>query len=163
MRIIISGIQGAGKTTRIAEICRQLASRYSIGGVITTGSWENGIRSGYQLVNVATGETHPFAETNNFSQAIRLGRYFVHPSALEFGLQAISDASQSDCLVIDEVGHWELNSYGWAPALNSLSQQNYWEVWGVGMKNLSAVQYRWPRDKEIVIAPDQQFNILRTS
>ncbi len=92
MRIIISGMQGAGKTTRIAEICRQLASRYSIGGVITTGSWENGIRSGYQLVNVATGETHPFAETNNFSQAIRLGRYFVHPSALEFGLQAISYA-----------------------------------------------------------------------
>ena len=160
MRIIISGVPGSGKTSRIAEICRRLSQRCSIAGLLTFGEWQDGIRVRYRLHNVANGETHPFAESEEFPEAIQLGRYFVYPSALAFGLQALSDVAHADCVIVDEVGHWELNGLGWSTELDNLNAGSHLAIWGVGLKNLPAVQQRWPQNQERVVSPQEHIEIM---
>lgn len=81
-----------------------LTSCYLVAGLIRVGEWQNGNRLGYRLYNIATEEIHPFAKSHAFPEAIKRGRYSVYPSALAFGLQALSDTAYADRLIVDEVG-----------------------------------------------------------
>lgn len=153
MRLIIRGAQGVGKTTLISNLVNQLQPYRSVSGLITLVQWHNGIRSGYILQDLATKALCPFANINHFPNAIKVGRFFVYPSALEFGLNVLFKSLPSDILIIDEVGRWELNGAGWSPFLQhlSLNKKPRIEIWGVGDKNVEAVQTQWVRKNDVII------------
>jgi nucleoside-triphosphatase THEP1 len=114
VNIIITGEVGVGKTTVCEKVVELARSRgYSCGGILTPKAPDKGII----VVDIQSGESKPLASINNIYQGPRTGRYFFNPEAVEFGNRAIDGAVSSDILLVDEVGHLELEGEGFARAL----------------------------------------------
>jgi nucleoside-triphosphatase THEP1 len=61
-RIIITGKRHSGKTTLALALVRALErSGRSVAGILAPGYWKDGLRDGFDLVNLATGRVVPLA------------------------------------------------------------------------------------------------------
>lgn len=112
IKIGITGLPGAGKTTALLRVIEMLkADELSIGGMINEPIMEGRYRVGFTTRNLLTGETAVFAQ-NGFESKIIVGKMGVDIPTLErVGVQAIKDAcEQCDIIVIDEVGKMEVES-----------------------------------------------------
>jgi nucleoside-triphosphatase THEP1 len=114
MVIIITGAIGIGKTTvceKVVKIAR--SSGYSCGGILTHKAAHNSLIA----LDIQTGERAILASTDNTFGGPRTPRYSFNPEAIKFGIRAINKAIDSDVLIIDELGHLELNGEGFAKSL----------------------------------------------
>ncbi len=121
--IIITGQIGSGKTTLITEIAAQLKQNgIRMGGIIAPAVYENGIKKGYNLIDVATERQMQLSQTDEIEGVARVGKYFFIPEAIAFGFDSLSVARNLDSqiVLIDEIGAWELQGQGWATSLNEL-------------------------------------------
>lgn len=122
--VIITGDTGSGKTTLAAAVVELLAARgVGVGGILAPGSWRDGYRWGFDLVDVATGRRVPLAARDGPEGWLAAGGYRVNPVALEAGRQALAAARQgmAQVVMVDEVGPWELSGRGWAEELDALA------------------------------------------
>jgi nucleoside-triphosphatase len=105
---LLSGRSGVGKTTALKEILAQLSCR--AGGFFTEELREGRIRHGYRIVTL-DGQDALLADVGILSTA-RVSRYGVDIYRLEqVGVRALELAlTQSDLVVIDEIGKMELLS-----------------------------------------------------
>jgi nucleoside-triphosphatase THEP1 len=114
MVIIITGAIGIGKTTvceKVIKIAR--SSGYSCGGVLTQKAADGNLIA----LDIQTGERAILASTDNTFGGPRTPRYSFNPEAIKFGIRAINKAIDSDVLIIDELGHLELDGEGFAKSL----------------------------------------------
>jgi nucleoside-triphosphatase THEP1 len=114
MVIIITGAIGIGKTTvceKVVKIAR--SSGYSCGGILTHKAADESLIA----LDIQTGERAILAGTDNTFDGPRTPRYSFNPEAIKFGIRAINKAIDSDVLIIDELGHLELNGEGFAKSL----------------------------------------------
>jgi nucleoside-triphosphatase THEP1 len=114
MVIIITGSIGIGKTTvceKVVKIVR--SSGYSCGGILTHKAANERLIA----LDIQTGEKVILASTDNTFDGPRTPRYSFNPEAIKFGIGAINKAIDSDVLIIDELGHLELNGEGFAESL----------------------------------------------
>lgn len=121
--IIITGQIGSGKTTLINEIAAQLKQNgIRMGGIIAPAVYENGIKKGYNLIDVSTERQKQLSQTDEIAGVARVGKYFFIPEAIAFGCDSLSVARNLDSqiVLIDEIGAWELQGQGWATSLNEL-------------------------------------------
>ncbi|MCK4341732.1 MAG: DUF2478 domain-containing protein [Phycisphaerae bacterium] len=118
---IISAAQGGGKTTFLREQVAKLKARgRSVGGIVSPAVFENEQRVGYDLIDLRNNERRPLARvivTPGLSPTV--GRYQFDKTAIAAGTDAIvaSVRDRFDVIAIDEVGPWEFEGGGWAPAL----------------------------------------------
>jgi len=121
--IIITGEIGSGKTTLISAISSRLTdSGIKTGGIIAAAIYEQDIKTGYTITDVATGLKTLLSHTKDTEGMARVGRYFFVPEAIDFGREALSVLRNraSQIMLIDEIGAWELQGQGWASSLNEL-------------------------------------------
>jgi nucleoside-triphosphatase THEP1 len=114
MVIIITGAIGIGKTTvceKVVKIVR--SSGYSCGGILTHKAADGSLIA----LDIQTGERAILASTANTFDGPRTPRYSFNPEAIKFGIRAINKAIDSDVLIIDELGHLELDGEGFAKSL----------------------------------------------
>lgn len=114
MVIIITGTIGTGKTTvceKVIELVR--SSGYSCGGILTHKAAHECLIA----LDIQTGERAILASTDNTFDGPRTPRYSFNPEAIKFGIRAINKAIDSDVLIIDELGHLELDGEGFAKSL----------------------------------------------
>ena len=112
IKIGITGLPGAGKTTALLRVIEMLKEEeLTIGGMINEPIIEGRYRIGFTTRNLLTGETETFAH-KDIESKIMVGKIGVDITALErVGIKAIRDASeQCDIIVIDEVGKMEVES-----------------------------------------------------
>lgn len=108
--IVITGRPGIGKTTIFMHAVKALRDKgYVVGGIICPEIRERGVRRGFKIVNLLTGEEEFLALKNASFNGPRVGKYVVNPRAGVFGSRAISEAlERADVVAIDEVGPMEL-------------------------------------------------------
>jgi nucleoside-triphosphatase len=109
---LITGSPGVGKTTVLTKTLNILRERgYSVGGMLSCEVRENGVRIGFEIIDLHNQKHGWLAQIN---QAIgpQIGKYHVNLKDLEIiGARAILNAvGTSDIVAIDEIGPMELLS-----------------------------------------------------
>jgi len=113
MLVVVSGQIGAGKTTvcqRVIDIARD--NGCTCGGVLTRKTGDGGILT----VDIRSGSSMPLASTRPIYRGPQTGKYWFNPAGIEFGMDAIRRGTRSNILVVDELGHLELEGEGFALA-----------------------------------------------
>ena len=121
---ILTGDTGSGKTTRATEAVARLRARgITVGGILAPGLLEDGRRTGFDIVNLATGASAQLAREHAGGAGPRAqwSRFSFAQEGLALGLQALdSGALGADVVLVDEVGPFELAGGGWAASLDRL-------------------------------------------
>jgi nucleoside-triphosphatase THEP1 len=121
--IIITGEIGSGKTTLISGISSRLKeSGFKTGGIIAPSVYVQENKTGYTIIDIATGKKMRLSQLTEIEGEPRVGKYFFISKAIDFGRNALSVERnlESQIVLIDEIGAWELQGQGWASSLNEL-------------------------------------------
>jgi len=121
---LITGEKGEGKTSFAGLVVEALRGRHlRVGGILAPGYWTDGLRSGFDVVDLTSGERLPLARTNPGTEALETtGRFRFLPPGLDLGRAALDARrlADVDVAVVDEVGPLELRGLGWARSLDEI-------------------------------------------
>ena len=116
--ILVTGPPGIGKTSTLRRAVKELKRNYTVGGMISREVREGGVRVGFEIMDLSTGQRGWLAHVNQ-PEGPRIGKYRVNLTDLDaIGAASILGALQNaDILAIDEVGPMELTSQAFSNAL----------------------------------------------
>lgn len=120
---IISGRSGQGKTTLLKLMVEVLKKKgLIISGFYAEGKWEENSRSNHRLVNISDNSKIELCTTNKTEGWQKEKHFYFNPEAIKFGNKILKEAiiSKSKFIVIDEIGHFELQGKIWASAFEKL-------------------------------------------
>ena len=141
--IFLTGRPGVGKTSVLLQTVELLKAKgFRTGGMISRESRDQGVRIGFEIVDLETGRKGWLAHINQ-PTGLRIGKYRVNLGDLNtLGAGSILRAAkEADVVVIDEVGPMELSSEAFKEAVaQALSS---------GKPVLGTVHY-WARDPLVV-------------
>jgi nucleoside-triphosphatase THEP1 len=145
---ILTGETGSGKTTLAQQVVERLRARgLKVGGILAPGLLEDSRRTGFDIVNLTTGESAQLARENAGGPAphAQWSRFSFSQQGLALGLKALGpDATGADVVLVDEVGPFELAGGGWAAALDQLARDAGKPVVMVVRSSIvDAVRRRW--------------------
>jgi nucleoside-triphosphatase len=117
IRIGITGKPGIGKSTIIKAVIKRLkAEGIAVGGMLTADIHEGGVRVGFSLEDINTGEKGILAHAHHRQTGpkVKVGKYTVNLADLDsIGADSIKNAlAQPDpiIIIVDEIGPMELKS-----------------------------------------------------
>lgn len=143
---VVTAPSGSGKTTFCAGFIKKAReSGLSVGGFICPAVFENGIKIGIDMIDVASGERRRLATRSDLAEAT-IGYWKMDESTLEWGNEIIAVLQEEDVIVIDELGPIEFEqSRGYWRALRLLDEGRYRIALAVVRPSLlSLAQTRWP-------------------
>ncbi len=120
--ILLIGSSGSGKTkTAYKYYGYAKEKRMHVGGIVCPGTFVNGQRFAFTVLDLLTGKQVALAE-RDMESAFQAGPFGFHAEGLAFGNQAIENAIQQhvELLILDEVGPYECQGNGWAYALKKV-------------------------------------------
>ena len=145
-RVRVAALQGApgeGKTTRILAIAARLREAgLKVCGVVQPAVHVDGKRTGYDLLDVATGDRVPFARV---AEATRPGgpRFAFDKAGWAWASERIRQARQdADVVVVDEIGRLEASGGGHLEALREAvpGGRERWWLLSVRRDGAAAIQ-----------------------
>jgi nucleoside-triphosphatase len=152
---IITGEQGQCKTTFLHQVLGlTVGANVRVRGIIAPGHVRDGRRSGFTLVDLATGEHEELCSIDPDPRCEVHGRFYFRPEALAFGRRALAppDPRSTDLLVVDEVGRFELQGAVWADRLDRLVGHPHPPmIWTVRRRLLHTVVERWNIKNAVVV------------
>jgi nucleoside-triphosphatase len=110
--LILTGAPGVGKTTVLTKTVDALKAKgVSVGGMVSREVREDGVRVGFEILDLADGKHGWLAQVKG-QNGPQVGRYHVNLSDLDtIGTAAITKALEKFSVVaIDEIGPMELYS-----------------------------------------------------
>jgi nucleoside-triphosphatase len=110
--LLLTGNPGVGKTTVLTKTVNSLKEKgYCVGGMISREVRENGVRAGFEILDLKSDRRGWLAHVDQKSGP-KVGKYRVNMEDLEFvGAMAIAKAVENCAVVaIDEIGPMELFS-----------------------------------------------------
>lgn len=122
--LILTGEKGMGKTTLALQIAAQLKNQgLTVAGIAAPAMMEQSLRSGYRLMDLASGASLPFCQRTE--QAAAGIPFRFEEQGWAFGQEALNSpmAVNADLLILDEAGPLELKGGGWADAFRELIAQ----------------------------------------
>jgi nucleoside-triphosphatase THEP1 len=151
---IITGARGLGKSELVAELAQLLrAAGKKPGGICAAGLWENGVRAGFDLIDLASGARVPLCRSGASGGVAAAGKFQFFKEGLEAGIKALSPASLTgaDAVFVDEIGFLELDGGGWAGQLEVLlEKQKAPLVLVVRNCLLDKVRERWHLERAVI-------------
>lgn len=146
--VILTGGTGSGKTTRAGEVVDVLRRRgFEVGGILATGLLAAVHRSGFDLVDLRTGQTTAWCRERQMDAHAeqRWGRFEFTTEGLQLGRAALAvGGPPADVMVLDEVGPLELAGGGWADCLDLLVENFGGPILLVArLAVVDAVRTRW--------------------
>lgn len=118
INVFVTGRPGVGKTTLVMKVLDEVRKHgFRVGGFISREERTGGSRTGFIMIELATGEHAYLARVG--AGAPRIGKYVVLIDNLErLGVKAIMSAiASADLVVIDEIGPMELLSQAFKKAV----------------------------------------------
>ena len=152
---IITGEQGQCKTTFLHQVLGLIVgANVRVRGVLAPGHVRDGRRSGFTLVDLATGEHEDLSSIDPDPRCEVHGRFYFRPEGLAFGRRALAlpDPRETDLVVIDEVGRFELQGGVWAEQIDRLVALPHPPmIWTVRRRLLDTVIDRWKITNPVVV------------
>ena len=145
---VITDETRSGKTTFLKAILTHLQQKNKkIQGIIAHGIDKNGVRQGFDIENIKTGQKERLCDRTQESGDKHFGRFYFKQAGLSFGEEALSLAPDNlpEYLIIDEIGPMELKGSGWYSAIEkTLKQNRITMIWVVRKKLLEKLINTWP-------------------
>lgn len=127
-RIILTGSRGRGKTTTCSRWIEEAVHEgWSVSGLLCQAVFENGIKTGIDVKDLATGETHNLAilVDGTFAE-VATDHWKFSPQALQWGSQVLKSIQKCDLLVVDELGPLEFYRHqGWVESFDLIARNEY--------------------------------------
>ena len=120
---IITGTHGGGKSEFVMKLAKLLrVAGKKPGGICAAGLWENGVRAGFDLIDLASDKRVPLCRRGVSGATVTAGEFGFYSEGLDAGAGFLSPESLSaaDVVFVDEIGFLELDGGGWAAALEKL-------------------------------------------
>jgi len=117
--LLLTGSPGVGKTTVLLRLVESLKGKgYSVGGMLSREVRSDGVRVGFEVLDLGSGRRGWLARVNQPSGP-QVGKYRVNLEDLNsIGAEAIMKAVQDcDVIAIDEIGPMELFSENFKEAV----------------------------------------------
>ncbi len=145
--VIITGDVHQGKTTFAQKIVADLQKQnIRIAGFFSVGIIENGIRTGFNLVDIESSRQIELCSDKKNEKRLKFGKYYFNSDAISLGNEILNSNKLSDkqLIVIDEVGHLELNGLGWSNAIENITRNNTVpQLWIVRKSLVQKCSRRW--------------------
>jgi len=145
--VIITGEIHQGKTTFAQKIVADLLKqKIRIAGFFSVGINENGIRTGFNLVDIGSSRRVELCSDKKNEKRLKFGRYYFNSDAISLGNEILNSNNLSDkqLIVIDEVGHLELNGQGWSNAIENITGNiTVPQLWIVRKSLVQKCSRRW--------------------
>ena len=145
--VIITGEIHQGKTTFTQKIVSDLhAQNIRIAGFFSVGINENGMRTGFNLVDIESSRQIELCSDKKNEKLIKFGRYYFNSDAISLGNEILNldNLSDKQLIVIDEVGHLELNGQGWSNAIENITGNiTVPQLWIVRKSLVQKCSRRW--------------------
>lgn len=120
---IITGSSGEGKTTLLKQIIDSLTYQgLNLSGLYAEGKWEKDSRVSHCLVEIGGINRIELCTTIEKEGWIKENRFYFNPEAISLGNKIIRTATKenSDLIIIDEIGPFEINGKIWATEFEKL-------------------------------------------
>jgi len=152
----ISGAQAEGKTTFLRGVLARLeTSHVKMRGIVAPGYFKDGIRSGFSIIDIATGTETPLCSDMPSHGSEQHARYYFQPQGLAFGRHTLlisPDQEITDLIVIDEVGRFDVMGALWGGCIDQLVKKDHPPmIWTVRNVFVEMVKARWPMIRPVVI------------
>ena len=124
--VFITGQPGIGKTSVLLNAIELLKKRgYTVGGMISREARERGVRIGFEIIDIYTGQ-HGWLAHVNQPEGPQVSKYRVNLDDLKtIGANSILNAiEKTDAVVIDEIGPMELFSLAFKEAVVRALESN---------------------------------------
>ncbi len=119
MRIAVTGRPGVGKTTLCLKVYEALKDKLNIRGFITKEVREKGVRIGFKLIDLKSGEEAWLAKVG-YSSPFKVGKYGVIVESIDRFAEKIEGYADADLIILDEIGPMELKSRKFVEAVESI-------------------------------------------
>ncbi|WP_462324191.1 nucleoside-triphosphatase [Desulfoplanes sp.] len=152
-KIILTGAPQEGKSTLLAE-CLDRLSGIRTAGILAKGLWKNDLREGFDLIDLATGQSTPLARRNLLAAPGTIPFTFFK-KGMEAGNRALDPArcKNADVICVDEVGRLEMTNKGWAPRLSPLLQLDHpAHLWVVRRELVGPVSLKWHLQEPTIVS-----------
>jgi nucleoside-triphosphatase THEP1 len=126
--LLITGGRNTGKTAYCQEIIqRSWNAGWTIGGLLAPGRFNNGVKTGYWITNLLSGESRLFAsQVPDEIRGFHFGRWTFDEKVMEWGNMCLQAIQGVDLFVIDELGFLEFDlKTGWIASFDILRTGDY--------------------------------------
>lgn len=147
---IITGEQGSGKTTFLQELIVRLANNgLQTGGILAKGFWKNYERDYFELIDLKSSNKLLYCQREPKNGWEKLRHFYINPDGQKFGEAALDPdyLKNSDIIIIDEIGPFELKGKGWAKSIEAI------------LKQLPGITMVWVVRKNLLNEVANHFNI----
>ena len=120
---ILTGSIGQGKTTFIQNIVKNFQSKgITVGGIYSPRVMQDKTTIGYDIIDINTNEREVFLRQSSLDNRIKIGRFNIHLQGLQKGIKTLKSSidTNTQIVIIDEVGKLELDNNGWASGIDEL-------------------------------------------
>jgi len=99
-----------------------VSADFKVNGFVCPGTFENELRSSFDIDFLASGEFMPFAKYEEEVRWINFRKFYFNPEALSKGIVLLKNIEDDDrtAVFVDEIGQWELENGGWSTSLETL-------------------------------------------
>ena len=121
--ILWTGPRHSGKTTSAADLAKKVKNKgFSVAGLLAPSKYTNGLLTGFDAVNVATGKRVPLSQRKQTTEPTSVSGFTFSKEGLKFGSNALDSTStvSADLIIIDEFGPLELTGGGWRKNTDSI-------------------------------------------
>jgi nucleoside-triphosphatase THEP1 len=125
---ILTGNRGSGKTRtcqRWVEKARQAG--WTVAGLISPAVFEQGEKTGIDVVNLATGERRRLADRVDRQSGFHVTDHWdFSPVVVDWCNDVLGEIHPCDLLIVDELGPLEIyKNQGWVKAFDALRENLY--------------------------------------
>ena len=153
--IIITGKKQGGKTTYVQSLIKILQNKgYTVKGFSAKGKFKDNVHSEFYISDIQTDESIMICNTEGTEDQKRIGRFYFNEEGLNFGKNILKPEKlgQTDFVVIDEIGPFELKGRGWTESIEKLLEHDdYKMIWVVREKLVYDILRRFGITKGIIV------------